>query len=135
MGMYTEIIFGCELKKDTPEVVVNVLRYMCGEIEKPSELPEHEFFEEDNRDYLFKSASYYFGTSKPNQHIWFDKISNSWKISARGNIKNYGNEIEKFLDWIKPYIDSGSGYRDFYAIVCYEEQSEPDIYYLHPEDR
>jgi len=63
--------------------------------------------------------------------MWFDDISKSWHLSTRSNIKNYEQEIQTFLEWIKPYIDGGSGGRDMYAIVIYEEQEELDIYYLH----
>jgi hypothetical protein len=52
-------------------------------------------------------------------------------LSTRSNIKNYKQEIETFLEWIKPYINGGSGSRNMYAIVIYEEQDEPTIYYLH----
>ncbi len=58
------------------------------------------------------------------------KISDTWNLSSRANLKNYDDEIEKFLNWIKPFLEQGSGERDFYAIVCYEEQAEPTIYYL-----
>lgn len=131
MGMYTEIIFGCDLKPDTPDVAIGALKWMCEMTEKPEVLPDHEFFtDKENRWFLFQSGSYYFGVNKGVAEMWFDDISKSWHISARGNIKNYNNEIEKFLSWVKQYVYSGSGLREFYAVVCYEEQSEPTIYYL-----
>jgi hypothetical protein len=131
MGMYTELIFGANLKVDTPEIVIESLKYMIGDREEKPEgfpLPEGRCF------YLFKTGSYYFGVNKGVSQMWFDKHSNSWHISTRSNIKNYNKEIETFLEWIKPYIAYGSGCRNFYAIVTYEEQSEPTIYYLHDED-
>ena len=63
--------------------------------------------------------------------MWFGGIDKNWVISTRSNIKNYGNEIEAFLEWIKPYIDGGSGERDMYAIVIHEQSNEPKIYYLN----
>ncbi len=54
-----------------------------------------------------------------------------WVLSSRSNIKNHNRDIETFLEWIKPFIDSGSGKRDMYAIKISEEQSEPTIYYLY----
>ena len=50
------------------------------------------------------------------------------------NIKNYESEIQTFLEWIKPFIDSGSGDREMYAITISEEQSEPTIHYLYDAD-
>lgn len=130
MGMYTEIIFGAELKRETPESVITALKYMLGEIEeKPKDFP----LPEGRCNWLFQCASYYFGVSKPVNSMWFDDISNTWIISARSNIKNYENEIQTFLKWIKPYISSGSGAREMYAIVTYEE-SLPEIYYLYDNE-
>lgn len=128
MGMYTELIFGARLKEETPDQVINALKYMVGDTkEKPENFP----LPEGRCDWLFQGGSYYFGVVDPVSKIWFDKIANAWIISTRSNIKNYEDEIETFLTWIKPHIESGSGEREMYAIVIYEEQSEPDIYYLH----
>ena len=129
MGMYTELIFGASLKKNTPKEVIDVLKYMIGDIkEKPIDFPFS-----GNRS-LFLSGSYYFGVCDPVKKLWFDTIDNSYKISTRSNLKNYNNEIETFLEWIKPYIESGSGSNNMYAIVTYEEDYEPTIYYLNKNE-
>jgi hypothetical protein len=126
MGMYTELIFGASLKKDTPEIVIDSLKYMVGEIkEKPENFP----LPEGRCEWLFRGSSYYFGVNQPVLKMWFDDISKNWIISTRSNIKNYNNEIETFLDWIEPYIKYGSGNKSMYAIVTYEEDEEPSIYY------
>jgi hypothetical protein len=126
MGMYTELIFGAELKTETPEQVINALKYMIGDIEnKPEDFP----LPEGRCEWLFQTGSYYFAINESVSRIWFDNISKSWRISTRSNIKNCEGEIEAFLEWIKPYIDRGSGERDMYAIVIYEESDEPTIYY------
>ena len=128
MGMYTELMFGADLKKDTPTEVIEALKYMIGETEeKPINFP----LPDGRCEWLFRGASYYFGVSSPVSKMMYDDIGGNWILSTRSNIKNYGGEIEAFLEWIKPYIDSGSGSRDMYAIVTYEESDEPKIYYLH----
>ena len=130
MGMYTELIFGAELKKDTPNKVIEALKYMLGEIEeKPLNFP----LPEGRCEWLFRGSSYYFAINEPVFKMWLDNIDECWHISTRSNIKNYEGEIETFLEWILPYIDSGSGDRDLYAIVIYEQQSEPKCYYLHDD--
>lgn len=121
MGIYTELIFGCSLKKDTPIEVINKLRSMCGH-------EGFEYFGDDGRN-VFWCYSYSFGVSQSKPYMAYD--DGVWVISTRGNIKNYLGEIEDFLKWIKPYIESGSGSRDMYAIVMYEEDETPTIYYLH----
>lgn len=127
MGMYTELIFGAELKKDTPNEVIEALKYMMGEVEeKPRKFP----LPEGRCGRLFQGGSYYFAINNSVKKMWLDDIDKRWHISTRSNIKNYENEIETFLEWIKPYLDGGSGKKDFYAIVTYEEAEEPTIYYL-----
>ena len=130
MGMYTELIFGAELKEDTPDKVVRALKYMIGELEgKPLDFP----LPDDRCDWLFQGSSYYFAINYPVNKMWLDEIDHCWHISTRSNIKNYEGEIETFLEWIKPYIQGGSGYTDMYAIVMYEESDKPTIYYLREE--
>jgi hypothetical protein len=127
MEMYTELIFGASLKPNTPKSVIEALNYMIGETkEKPVDFP----LPDGRCECLFQGSSYYFGVSSSLKKLWYDDISHSWILSTRSNIKNYEGEIEDFLEWIKPYIDSGSGSRNMYAIVTYEEAEEPDIYYL-----
>lgn len=127
MGMYTELIFGAELKKDTPKQVISALQYMVGITEeKPLDFP----LPDGRCECLFQGTSEYFGINAPVSKLWKDETLDSYHISTRSNIKNYCGEIEAFLEWIKPFIDSGSGYRDMYAIVTYEEAEEPEIYYL-----
>ena len=130
MGMYTELIFGAELKQDTPKNVIEALKYMIGDTEeKPTKFP----LPNGRCEWLFESASGYFGVDRAVSKMWFGDISKRWALSTRSNIKNYECEIEVFLEWIKPYIYNGSGYRDMYAIVTYEEAEVPDIYYLHED--
>ena len=50
MGMYTELILGAELIKETPKEVVDVLKYLTeyelGK-EEPKKIPNHEFFKSE----------------------------------------------------------------------------------------
>ena len=125
--MYTELIFGAELKSDTPIEIIESLKYMLGELEnKPKDFPTC-----NNRfEHLFGCSSYYFGVNKPITKMWYDLISKSYHISTRSNLKNYDSEIETFLEWIKPYIESGSGINELYAIVIYEDAEIHTLYYL-----
>ena len=126
--MYTELIFGASLKEDTPKKVIGILKYMVGDYtEEPKDYP----FPEDSRhSWMLRSGSYYFGVNQGSSSLRYDEIKKSWVLNTRSNIKNYENEIESFLVWIKPWISQGSGCRDMYAIVIYEEQEEPELFYL-----
>ena len=128
MGMYTELIFGASLKEDTPINVIDTLRYMVGDIDKLVE-PAIDL----DRNPL-QGGSYSFGVNTPVSKLLFSETTGEWMLSARANIKNYCSSIEKFLEWIKPYISSGSGCRDMYAIVIYEEDDTPTMHYLNSEE-
>lgn len=130
MGNYTELIFGCALKKDTPKEVIDTLSFYCGEHQDESKVV---FKTKSGRNPLNNGGSYYFGVINTNPNLQYDNIRNSWFINSRTNLKNYENEIDDFLSWIKPYIDQGSGEREMYAIVTYES-GEPIIYYLDDAD-
>lgn len=122
--MYTELIFGAELSKGTPKSVIDSLKYMLGKSDKPKNFPLSRC------EWLFQGASSYFGIDKPVNDMWHCEFSGTWSISTRGNIKNYNGEIEEFLKWIEPHIAFGSGNRDMYAIVTYEDSEQPEIFYL-----
>lgn len=124
--MYTELIFGASLKSDTPNEVIEALKYMLGETEeKPKDFP----LPDGRCEWLFQGGSYYFGVSSPVNKLFFDEVTKNYTLSTRSNIKNYESEIEEFLNWIEPYIEFGSGNKDMYAIVIYEDEEEPTIYY------
>src|SRR6185312_7222024 len=126
MGMYTELIFGASIKKDAPKEVINTLYYLVNSKKLWSDVSLEESVTK-GINVLNGGGSYYFGVTDGVAKMWQDEIDKEWKVSARHNIKNYDGEIDIFLEWIKPFIDSGSGEREMYAIKIYEEDSEPTI--------
>ena len=131
MGMYTEMIFGAKLKKNVPNNIIEIIQLLVdGKESEIKEKPTHPFFETERQWLLASGGSYYFaGAMRP--EFKNDKVDKQWSLFARTNIKNYGNEIEKFIDWIKPYCEQGSGSNDMIAVVIYEEEETPTIYYLN----
>lgn len=124
--MYTELIVGCALKSDVPAHVIETLKYMVDDRE---DLPKDTTLKIGRNP--LKAQSYYFAVCQSSPKFWYEDLTKAWVLSARGNIKNYGGEIEEFLEWLKPFISSGSGRDDFYAITIYEESRVPTIHYLH----
>jgi hypothetical protein len=122
MGMYKELIFAAKLKVDTPEFVISTLKYMLGETDPPHNL--------DFDEGVFAASSYYFPVSKALNDFFHD--GDNWVLSHRGNYKNCDNQgfIEKFLDWIKPFIECGSSWENIYAITIYEDSHEAKIHSL-----
>lgn len=129
MGMYTELIIGCRLKTETPKEIINTLQWMmrdnAGE-PQPVNIPRGH-----RVSWMLRSAgSYYFGATSPVPAILsYDEIAESYRFHARFNIKNYEKEIDNFLAWLRPHVEQGSGIREMWAIVTYEE-SDPVLHFL-----
>ena len=122
MGMYTEIFVNVDLKAETPDEVLAVLRAMCGD---ENQAPLEGKPERWNR--LFASGSYY----TPNTcvaKLTFDKIGGQWSLLGKGDIKNYESEIEAFFAWLMPWIDGQEG--DFIGYHRHEESQTPTLVFL-----
>lgn len=128
MGMYTEIHFNAELKRDTPEDVLSVLRYMVGGAVIPARMPDHPLFSTSRWAYMLTCDSYYFAADSRST-LRGDDIAGCFFLCVRSNLKNYEAEIEKFIDWITPYVDAGDG--DFLGFLRYEETEWPTLIH-HP---
>jgi hypothetical protein len=126
MGMYTEFHFNSELKKDTPNNVIEILRYMIGSSPKPERLPEHELFFTERWWYMLVSTSTYFDAETIST-LKFDNVIGSYFLCIRCNLKNYDQEIQHFIDWIDPYLDKYEG--NFLGFYRYEEDEEPTLIY------
>jgi hypothetical protein len=126
MGMYTEIYINVDLKKETPDDVIQVLKAMC------FMLPDQECSEvlvdyPDRWCCLFSNMSYYTPSTQC-RYLRFDSITDRWSLLGKGDIKNYNGEIEKFFEWIMPHIDGDPG--EFIGYSRYEEDYEPTLMFL-----
>jgi hypothetical protein len=135
MGTYTAFHFAGEIKKETPADVVNVLKAMCGGYAyelNPQDVPEHEFFRAERWKLLFTGYSYYFPARTSSSFEFDGKIAQAWFLTATSSLKNYDNEIERFVDFISPYL-SGEARN-----VCYKWTAEDDglpIFLIPKTDR
>ena len=124
MGMYTEINVCFDLSGNTPENVINILYYLIKGTNAPAILPTHKFFKCDRWKQVACCYSYYFD-GLTNSKMMFNDISKTWKINIRANLKNYDSEIEEFLDWLEPYIET----KGFIGYKRYEEWEDPTLIY------
>lgn len=124
MGMYTALHFNSELVKDTPEDVINALKLMLDSDLLDNLTITHDLFKTDRWRYMLKTDSYYFDADT-HSTLRFDEISHRYYLCIRCNLKNYGSEIEKFIDWIKPYTEKDTG--DFLGHYQYEEDQDINI--------
>ena len=134
MGMYTQLVLGVELKSDTPETVIDILEYMIGH--KPENqgiiLPDHEFFQCNRWDFVLRCDSYYFDWTTRMNLDRDDLYPEYPKYCLTGcsNLKNYDDEIAKFLLWLAPYIDTNG----FLGLTRYEDTDTPTLIYKWEND-
>lgn len=125
MGMYTELNISLELKKDVPDAVIGALLYMTGQNgvlpdAYLQEVSKHALFGNTRWKFMLQGNSYYFDMTP--QHVMrYDDIGEAYILSVRSNFKNYDDEINKFIDWIKPYTET----KGFIGYSRYEESDNP----------
>lgn len=103
MGTYTELVLKCGIKEDRPEIVHEVLSFLFkNDGQSPPELPDHPFFKTRGWEAIGRSGSYYHIPAPAN---FYD----GRYLFSRSDFKNYEDEIEKFLDWINPYLSNYPG--------------------------
>ena len=124
MGMYTELNIGVAFKEDTEQSIIDILKYMLSDSAVEPALPDHELFKTHRWTFMLCCDSYYFD-GQTDSSLTFDDISNQYYLNVRCNLKNYGDEIRKFMDFIQPYLDT----RGFLGYTRYEEDGDPTLIY------
>ncbi len=129
--MYTEFVFGVSLYNNTPNEIITILDVIVNNKEIELILPDHKLFSSNRYKAIANCCSYYFGFSDSFSTFSSipDRISKEYLLSIRSSIKNYNNKIELFVDWLRPYINSGSGSNDLLGYMLYEEAVVPYLFY------
>ena len=134
MGMYTELIFEAKLSGDTPKDVIDAISLVCKDCANikttSSAFAIDNIIEHFDLWYLLTSNSAYFPAQYSYSRIYYNELEDTYSLFIRSDLKNYEKQIDKFLEYIKPYIVKGMGSKDIYAYVLYETGSEPTIYSL-----
>lgn len=121
MGMYTQLTLAVELKKD--KEMLDILNKMIKmDYSELTLLSAHPLFECPRVSCIFHCGSYYFN-AEPFVKLVDNEIRTT--LTTCFNLKNYDDEIQKFLDWLCPYIET-EGYIGTYR---YEEEFEPTNIY------
>ena len=127
MGMYTELNIRVNLRADTPENVINILRYMLRDIDEvvpPDHLPDHPLFSTDRWAIMLICDSHYFDGYTDSSMVR-NSTSHEYQLNVYCNFKNYCNEIDLFLDFIRPYLRT----KGFLGYTRYEEWDDPMLIY------
>lgn len=109
MGDYTDLEIRVKLRSDVPAEVLRLLeaandpRY---DIETYRPLPDHELFSTSRWDWIVSAV----GTSGEYaaNGILVDGEDGRY-VERKCSLKNYDSDIEKFLDWLSPFVDSEQG--------------------------
>lgn len=125
--MYTEIYVNVDLKEDTPDEIIDVLKAMCDMVDSDSKVLEPY---PDRWRKLFYSCSYYTPDTYCHS-LTYDGNTKRWSLLGKGDINNYGQEIQKFFEWIMPYVYGYPGY--FIGYHRHEEDLKPTLVFL-PDD-
>ncbi|MEE9238796.1 MAG: hypothetical protein V3U58_04460, partial [Thermodesulfobacteriota bacterium] len=108
--MYTAISVGVQLNDNLQDGVIDVLKYMTSgaqefEAARYTDSSTHPLFGGDTRwNVMLRCGSYYFDYQTD-----FNLIVNTlgyYYLSGVSNLKNYDNEINLFLDWLCPFINT-----------------------------
>ena len=124
MGMYTELVLAVEFRSDTPAYVFDMLKIMIDDRGVPETilLPDHPLFKTDRWAYMLRCDSACFPGES---YVKLDESRMFTELTLRCSLKNYDSEIEWFLDFIKPYLQT-NGYLGY---MRYEEYDYPTLIY------
>jgi hypothetical protein len=130
MGMYTEFYFRANLK-DGP-VTDWLERQITGEEWFETGFDDHEFFTLLRWSHVFTGGGAVYQESR--QAVFRRKGSPfiyDNKLVVASSLKNYGGEIEAFIEWIGPHLDMPKG--DFLGYSLYEDTHDDNRNYReHP---
>lgn len=130
MGMYTEIFVRATVTSDNPQVRNIIFGLFDEDATLPpnNELPQHPFFHKLRWQMIGCCSSFYHQPSATSRVFRTPSgISQDLYVCSRSDLKNYGEEIEAFFDWLAPYVEPG-----FIGYSLYEEDTIPTIYIADP---
>lgn len=110
MGMYTHLCLNAELGASTPGHVVETLRSMVDGNGRNIAESQHPLFVTERWHWMLNSGGSYYFPAHSKTTLRFDEISKTFKLTVNTNIKNYGDEWQKFLSWLTPHLERAEGY-------------------------
>lgn len=131
MGEYTQLVLGVELKKDTPQKIIERLEYMKGA--DPAFLNQHpddnELWQCGRWEIMLRCGSVYFDWNSGFSLV-YDEITDHYTLSGCSNLKNYNGEIAKFVLWLAPYVETPG----FLGFTRHEIDEHPTLIYKWADD-
>lgn len=128
MGDFAELNIRFRLKFDTPDEIIETLRYMALSSKVPVTLPKHDLFNTRKWDSMLGAYNDPSGAPVKVSILEKDKSDESWFILVRSVYKDRG-EAKLFFNWVYPYIDAGSDSPDFIGFIKYDNVENPYLIY------
>ena len=127
MGDYTELNISVRIKVD--DETKKLLNYMTGKhttltVDDIS-VPNHPLFSSPRWEYMLNCESAYFD-HVADSALYGSFYSEDYYLNVRCDLKNYGDEIENFLDWIHQFTIT----RGFIGYMRFEREEEPTLIYF-----
>jgi hypothetical protein len=111
VGEHVSFIMACQLKKDTPENVLNSLKLMTENPDSLTEesyddLPDHPFFDTEVCNLILRSAGGTLWDS--HSFLQYDEGFKTNRLYIRTSVKQGLEQISLFLQWLAPYCVNGA---------------------------
>ena len=128
MYIYTKFYLNATLKGDTPQNVIDILKYMVGDGPRPKVTrPKHSFFATAR----WHGILFYFESKKMKQSSLVYEDIMCWHLYVNANVRNYSQQIERFIDWLQPYISEPEG--AFLGFYKSDGEDDPTLIYNLPD--
>lgn len=124
MADFTELHFRVKLKKNIPNDVLNIIRYMIDNLDKPISLPKHDFFA-TSRWFSMLSANSDDGRIVK-KYTSFEENNLAWHLSVTSLFRDTG-EIKLFFEWLYEYIDEQ--WLSFLGYIYHDTRDHPVLIY------
>ena len=137
MGDFTKLQFELAVKKDTPEDIVSIIRYMIGEpvehIETIiSRIDHHCLFTIFRWETMLRSFSDPADNKPENTiHSYIIKNHQEYKLHVYSVFKNRDDELNLFFDWIHPYVNET--WLAYVGTIVNDTSDHPALIYYHPK--
>ena len=127
MGMYTELVLSLELEngQDFQNDILPVLNEMVGGsgfLDGDCEMDMSDTLGE-RWNFMFNCSSHYH-TPISVTKLEYLPYAEMYVLFVRCDFKNYDDEIDKFLDWISPYVNKSKSEGHYYGHYRYEEDDK-----------
>jgi hypothetical protein len=124
MSYVTEIKLKINLGKDTPTELVEWLN-KCIENNDDTPYEDNPFFEAERWTKIFATYGY-DGYDKP----YIKEVKNGWELAIHTDINYESEELNTFIEWIKPYV-LGRKKKVYFGWCRRDDEYEDTNVYLH----